>query len=405
MGRTLLNNGLAKLHTLNERMVALAIEREISSRVSVEALISRHHVLYLGPPGAAKSLMARMIAHALDLPDNGYFEALMGKGLPPDAILGPPDIEGAVKDRDYRRVIEGFIATAYIIFLDEIFKTGDVNVNPTLTVLNERLFQNGRTVHKCPLITGYFASNELYDGMALEAFFSRLTYRLWVDYIQEDDNVDLLLDAYVSQATGGGYGTEDIGITVDELDVVHGEMKAMPFGSTQKDILKTVRKSFRAEGMLFDDRKLCWMTDVVRARAVFEGHAEPEPEDFSVLEHLLWNDPKDRAKVRSLVLTVCNPAQEEADAYVDDARTAVANARAQIATALTQGDKVAKQQAAADVDAKVDEILQTIERRVKETSGATKETMEAALDKVDAQQEIVVREIVGLRARRERDAS
>ncbi|NIO11306.1 MAG: AAA domain-containing protein, partial [Deltaproteobacteria bacterium] len=61
----------------------------------------------------------------------------------------------------YRRVTSHKLPEAHIAFLDEIFKANSSILNAILTLINERLFHNGKDVVSVPLLTLFGASNEL----------------------------------------------------------------------------------------------------------------------------------------------------------------------------------------------------------------------------------------------------
>ena len=58
----------------------------------------------------------------------------------------------ALEDDKYVRQIHGYLPAASVAFIDEIFKANSAILNTLLTILNERLFDNGTERLTVPLI-------------------------------------------------------------------------------------------------------------------------------------------------------------------------------------------------------------------------------------------------------------
>lgn len=58
----------------------------------------------------------------------------------------------ALEDDKYVRQIQGYLPAASVAFIDEIFKANSAILNTLLTILNERLFDNGTERLTVPLI-------------------------------------------------------------------------------------------------------------------------------------------------------------------------------------------------------------------------------------------------------------
>src|SRR5262249_56878215 len=59
-------------------------------------------------------------------------------------------------------------------------------LNAILTLINERVFHNGKEVTAVPLLTLFGASNELPEEEELMALYDRFLVRFVVNYIAED---------------------------------------------------------------------------------------------------------------------------------------------------------------------------------------------------------------------------
>ena len=141
-------------------------------------------IFLLGAPGVAKSMIARRMK--LIFYKATAFEYLMNRFSTPDEIFGPVSIQ-KLKDEDkYERIVSGYLPTADIIFLDEIWKAGPSIQNALLTVLNEKIYRNGDKEIQLPVKLVIAASNELpVQGEGLEALWDRFLLRYVVENIRD----------------------------------------------------------------------------------------------------------------------------------------------------------------------------------------------------------------------------
>ena len=98
---------------------------------------------------------------------------------------------GLEKDM-YVRKIDGYLPTAQVAFVDEIFKANSAILNSLLTILNERLFDNGSERIEVPLLCLVGASNELPESEELDALYDRFLLRSSVEQVSSTALGDLL---------------------------------------------------------------------------------------------------------------------------------------------------------------------------------------------------------------------
>ncbi len=172
-----------KIARIRDELNAQFFERGELIDGALCALLSAHHVLIIGPPGTAKSMLAEELCQRIEGAD--YFQWLLTKFTTPEEIFGAVSLKALEQD-DYRRVTTHKLPEAHIAFLDEIFKANSSILNALLTIINERFFHNGRERVTVPLISLFGASNELPDEDELTALYDRFMLRFMVDYLNED---------------------------------------------------------------------------------------------------------------------------------------------------------------------------------------------------------------------------
>ena len=175
----------ARIQQLLQQLNTRLYEKEKIMGLSLLSAIAGESIFLIGPPGVAKSLMARRLKHAFH--QSKSFEYLMGKFSTPDEIFGPVSIS-KLKDEDkYERLTDNYLPGANIVFLDEIWKASPAIQNALLTVLNEKKYRNGEKEIKVNIQGLIAASNELpLQGEGLEALWDRFLIRHMVENIQDE---------------------------------------------------------------------------------------------------------------------------------------------------------------------------------------------------------------------------
>jgi MoxR-like ATPase len=128
-----------KFVATRREMASALIERDDEIDLVLTALIAKEHVLLVGPPGCAKSLLLDSL---LAWAGGAKFAILLTKYTVPEEVVGPVSLAGLKSDR-YLRITAGKLPEADFVYLDEVFKASSAILNTLLRLLNERTFDAG----------------------------------------------------------------------------------------------------------------------------------------------------------------------------------------------------------------------------------------------------------------------
>lgn len=325
-------------------------EKETEISLSLLAALAGESIILLGPPGVAKSMVARQLKTAFR--EAQSFEYLMSRFSTPDEIFGPVSIQKLKTSDTYERAVEGYLPTADVAFLDEIWKAGPAIQNTLLTVINEKIFRNGNREMHLPLKLLVAASNELpAKGEGLEALWDRFVIRIESRPIKLEKNFRAMLleaptdflgptDEANAMSKKSSVKQTPMGVETSERDLFISENtkkksvrsvksvcdirispeeyaewaeKICKIGVKEEvlDAISAIRKSLRAvnvdeaaerRNIYVSDRRWKNIVRLLRTSAFMQDREEVDICDLLPIYHCLWQEPEERDAIRNIVI-------------------------------------------------------------------------------------------------------
>jgi MoxR-like ATPase len=301
------------------------IERDTEVRLLLLSALAGEHILYIGPPGTAKSELGRRLSR---LCQGIYFERLLTRFSVPEELFGPLSMR-ALEEDQYIRQTQGYLPDATVAFIDEIFKANSAILNTLLTILNERLFDNGASRTHVPLLCLVGASNELPESEELDALYDRFLIRRQVSQVSPAGLLEMLSQGGAKRQAAAlghpGTGNPDSDLegtaqstnrnsenfqpllTVDDFEMTRARAEAIV--AVPPEVLNVIAdlRSYlqdKCEPPVYvSDRRLVKAVALMQVAAYTSGRTVLADYDCLLLRHVLWQRPEECERIYEWLLT------------------------------------------------------------------------------------------------------
>ena len=290
--------------------------------------IAGESIFFLGPPGTAKSMISSRIHHAFK-EGTKYFEYLMNEFSTPDEIFGSVKLKG-LDEGVYEKNTNGYLPEANVAFLDEIWKSGPAILNTLLTIINEKKFRNGDKVVKVPLQVLLAASNELpKEKSGLEALYDRFIIRTIVNPVsmENEDSFFALCEKSGKELVVSENMKPNL-LTIEEVQGWSEKINEIKLSATIKEVIMEIRRELEVknqeknrdekEKYYVSDRRWKKIIHLLKTSAFLCDRKEVDLMDLQLITYCIWNTPKQREEVKSIVKEIVQEHGLECTTAIDD---------------------------------------------------------------------------------------
>lgn len=250
------------------------------------ALMLKQHCLFIGPHGIAKSM-------AIDLTFDAFgksvptFRLPLFSGTQPFQVLGPEDIpsfKGEVSGQSELRFnTDGYLPTARLAYLDEVYRASGLLLPSVMTIMNERRFSNGTSVEPCPLWSLFGATNHVpLQDDDLHAFHDRWLLSLNCQPVDASESYLLISDPPKTDTK--------VSLRMSDFEVINRALKDIVIPRDLAVLYANLRKSImtRTRGYV-SDRRFVQGADLLRLAGLCNLAQSPtadpdDPDEWTIPE-------------------------------------------------------------------------------------------------------------------------
>ena len=281
------------------------LEREDIIDGLLASLITKQNSFLFGLPGTGKSELVRAVSKGFE--GSNFFSYLLSPTTDPSELFGPVAVSKLLKD-EYVRDVEGYLPSANIAFLDELFRGSSAVLNSLLTILNERTFNNGRNVITTPIQSIVAATNSFPQEEALQAFCDRFLFRPTVESLRKPTS-KRMLDAWALGQEARPIVKSKL--TFNDLSSLQDIAVSIKASDGFMDAFSQILELLAGRGISISDRRRVQILKFLQGWAVVQGDDKIYPEHLRrCLVHIMYTSKKDVEVIEEVIDNVI-PSMEK----------------------------------------------------------------------------------------------
>lgn len=303
-----------KLLNIEKKLNETFVEREQEIHNALLTMLSRTTTLFYGPPGTAKSIIVEAICSHIK--DAVYFRKQLFSELPPEGVLGPYNVK-KLTEGVFERNVDGYLPTAHLGFIDEVFRASPGVLDSLFGIMNEREFRNGKKVLRTPWLGLFFATNKIPKNVDA-AFLDRFYLKSHVRRVQRTDHMAEILFTWngspmLKVDRSNGF-TERVNpnekdmVVLENLEEATEEIFKLKLIDKAAEAASKIYSTLNASGFDVSERKMKVSMRLAASEAWLGGSETIEPEHMAILMDIIPCDPEQVSRVADVVLIITNPS-------------------------------------------------------------------------------------------------
>ncbi len=291
------------------------IERDEEIELLGISLIAGIDSLFIGEAGVGKTWMIELLMLLLDgTKPEDFFNTMIFKETPAQDVLGPMDLS-AMKAGRIERIMDGYLPTAVVAYLDEVFKGSPTFLNALLDLMAQRKLKVGATIHDArQLLAIYGSSNELPDREDLLPFRDRWGITKVVAAVRAPENRRLVMqiqDEYQANARSMDL-SQAPRLSLVDATRMREEVRRVEVPSTVFETMTEAQDKWGGKGFQPSQRRIGQMLMAMKARAWSRGRGTVATDDIIVCQHMAWNHPDNVKDAHDVVIEFANTFAKKA---------------------------------------------------------------------------------------------